>query len=129
MKKENNSTGEAAPKNEVKEVSILPKPDELKKHLEEQIKKFNHLNKLVNDREIFLHKKEELNGFLTKIRTEARGNNLETNVCKLSLENGGYREDGLKITNAFIIEKCIRFIDSEINEKVKILESEILAAS
>lgn len=128
MKTEKNFTGEAAPKSEGKEVSILPKPEEIKKHLEEQIKKFNRLNKLVTDRDVFLVKKEELNKFLVSMRNEKRGEGLETEVCKLVLSEN-FRTEGIKITNALIIEKCLRFVISEIDEKVKILESEIIAAS
>lgn len=131
MKKENNSKGEALPANEIsneaKEVSILTKPEEIKKTLEEQIKKYDRLNRLVSDRSIFLAKRELLTSFLQQVKLEVKGDNLETKVCKMVLSDPNtYKNEGITISNSLVIEKAIRFISEEINEKVKLIESEIL---
>jgi hypothetical protein len=131
-KKQNTVKGEAAPKvestTEVKEVSQLPKPEEIKKNLEEQIKKFDRLNRLVNNRSLFNLKKEQLNNYLNQMQTEIQGSDLETKICKLTLSDpSNYsRSEGLTISNALVIEKAIRFILAEIEEKVKHIETEIL---
>lgn len=141
MEKKNNPTnGEALPKNviiatipkhdEVKPAKELPKAEEIKKSLDEQIKKFNQLNSLVNNRLIFLQKKEQLLNYLEQVNKEITGTDLESKVCKMVLsEPNTYRNEGITISNSLVIEKALRFVIVEIEEKVKIIESEILTIS
>lgn len=134
------TTGEALPKNviiatipkheEVKPSKDLPKADEIKKTLDEQIKKYDKLNRLVNNRLIFLQKKEQLSNYLEQINKEITGADLESKVCKMVLsEPNTYRNEGITISNSLVIEKALLFIIAEIDQKVKSIESEILTIS
>lgn len=106
----------------------LPNQEHIKKTLDEQIKKYDRLNRLVTNRLLFVHKKEQLTNYLNQIELEAQGAELETKVCKMVLSDANtYRNEGLTISNTLIIEKLLRSLVKEIDEKIKSLETEILA--
>jgi hypothetical protein len=134
-KKQNTVKGEATPeqKQAIAETIQAPQPqtpEQIKKNLEEQIQKYNRLNRLVKDREIFESKKEQLNKYLDDIKKEITNSDLETKVCKMTLsEPYSNRSEGIVISNVFVIEKAIRFIVEEIGEKVRVIENNILAIS
>lgn len=101
---------------------------DIKTILEEQLKKFNRLNKLVTDRDLFLIKKGTLTEFLKLIETENKADEMETNVCKIVLKDSrNYRDDGaLTISNVYVIRKFIAFMFAEIDAKVEELEKQIV---
>lgn len=101
---------------------------DIKTILEDQLKKFQRLNKLVTDRDLFLAKKSQLNDYLATIETENKSEEMETNICKIVLKDSRtYRDDGaLTVSNVFVIKKFIAFMNAEIDSKVEELEKQIV---
>lgn len=100
----------------------------VKEILEEQLKKYQRLNKLINDRDLFLLKKDQLTHYLSTIESEDKTDEMETNVCKIVVKDSRtYREDNaIVISNIFVIKRFIQFMFSEIDTKVEELEKQIV---
>ena len=130
-----NMKGEAMPEQkqaiaETTQAATPQTPEQIKKNLEEQIQKYNRLNRLVKDREIFELKKEQLKKYLDDMLKEVSNVELETKICKMVLiEPNSYKSEGITISNSLVIEKAIRFIIEEISEKVQVIENQILSIS
>lgn len=101
---------------------------DIKTILEDQLKKFQRLNKLVTDRDLFLVKKSQLNEYLKTMEAENKTEEMETNICKIVLKDSRtYRDDGaLTVSNVFVIKKFIAFMNAEIDSKVEELEKQIV---
>lgn len=119
-KGKNTKDGNVVPMNQNNPVSV-------KEILEEQLKKFQRLNKLVNDRDLFLAKKEMLTTYLNTIESENKTDEMETNICKIVFRDSrSYKEDNLTVSNILIIRKFISYMFAEIDNKVEELEKQIV---
>jgi len=114
-------------KNDKKNEELQGNFSEIKKQLEENIKKFQEANNLINVREAFLNGKEKLKGFFDEMLNQDE-TNFEIKNFKLKLAKGEYREEEtISISNPFIIKEFINFITERIDKKVEELELQIIS--
>jgi hypothetical protein len=101
--------------------------EKMQKILSAQIDKFQHLNRLIEHRGLFLNKREKLAAGLAELKKEASQERFDTENFSVSFQIGRYRsDDALKISNPFLIEEIGAFVIAKIDNKVKELELEII---
>lgn len=101
----------------------------LSEQLENQLKEINRKKTLVDRRNFFLQKKEELETCVDELNTEVKDNNFNTErfTLKLSRANS-YRDEKstFSISNVDVLLKFVNMLNVEIDKSIVAIESELL---
>jgi len=117
--------GAEVPKTKVSEVNAI---DEMKKLLDEQLKKFANLKEKISFRDRFMTTQTRLKDFAESLKKEKAKNSPETDVFYIKLcSKLSYREEeAISVNNINLIEEFLNFINAKIAVKVSELEKEIV---
>lgn len=101
----------------------------ISEQLESELKEINRKKKLVDNRNFFIVKKEELKTCVEELKGEVEGNQFNTASFSLKLSRSDrYRDDknAFSISNVDILLKFTNMLMSEINSSIKKIEGELL---
>lgn len=101
----------------------------ISEQLESELKEINRKKKLVDNRNFFIVKKEELKTCVEELKGEVEGNQFNTTSFSLKLSRSDrYRDDknAFSISNVDILLKFTNMLMSEINSSIKKIEGELL---
>lgn len=101
----------------------------LSEQLETQLKEINRKKKLVDNRNFFILKKEELQTCVNDLITEDKDNKFNTERFTLKLARANsYREEKstFSISNVDVLLKFVNMLMAEIDTSINAIESELL---
>ena len=101
----------------------------LSEQLENQLKEINRKKTLVDNRNFFILKKEELETCVNDLKTEVKDNKFNTERFTLKLaRSNNYREEKstFSISNVDVLLKFVNMLMKEIDTSINGIESELL---
>jgi hypothetical protein len=119
----------------VTDTAAAPKVDEkksitdLQKELAKRLQELSYKKKLADNREKFLQADKNLSDFQKELTNEDKAGIFDAQSAKIvfqSLKNGYRGDDLFAISNVTMILKFIAFLRSEILEKIKEIEAELV---
>lgn len=103
---------------------------DLKQELAARLQELNHMKKLADNREKFLNTDKDLLNLYRELQNEEKTGAFDAQGAKIILQGmkNGYRnEDLFSVSNVGLILKFVEFMRNEISEKVKAIETELVA--
>lgn len=102
--------------------------DQMKKLLDEQIKKYETLKEKISIRDKFISTQTRLNGFSESLEKEKSNGNHETDIfyIKFCSKNGYRDEEAISINNVEVIGEFLSTLGGKISDRINTIEKEIV---
>jgi hypothetical protein len=121
----NGSTAATASKKEeaVQEKPAIPSRDEIKAQIEERIAKFQRMNQILETREVFMEKKDQLIAVVKTLGSDFDVD-LDSPNVRIVLKSNG--QEAISISNNELVYEFVRMLLRKVTDKISGLEAEIL---